>query len=371
MMNARSSKGTKCSKAVGLLAAFRHTPSRRAAPRLAAPRLAAPRLSTLRLAVLGLSLLGPAACGPAEGGPIEIKLGHVGAPESLYDVVSKEFASRANERLGELGNVVVFGSSQLGGDEVLLQKLKLGTVDISLPSTVMSSTIDGFGLFEMPYLVKDREHMKRIEDGVFWEHLAPLAEAEGYRVLAVWENGFRHVTTSVRPINRPEDLDGIKLRTPRGRWRVKLFQAFGANPTPMPFSEVFIALQTGVMDGQENPLAQIYSSKIHEVQPYLSLTGHVYTPAFVTVGEGRWQRLPEEVRAILEETARELQPFVYETAERMDAELLAEMRTGGIQVNDADQENFRAASGAIYEEFATEVPGGADLVRRVTALRDS
>ena len=179
MMNARSSKGTKCSKAVGLLAAFRHTPSRRAAPRLAAPRLAAPRLSTLRLAVLGLSLLGPAACGPAEGGPIEIKLGHVGAPESLYDVVSKEFASRANERLGELGNVVVFGSSQLGGDEVLLQKLKLGTVDISLPSTVMSSTIDGFGLFEMPYLVKDREHMKRIEDGVFWEHLAPLAEAEG------------------------------------------------------------------------------------------------------------------------------------------------------------------------------------------------
>ena len=332
-------------------------------------RAVAQRAGIRVLALVLLAACAWTACAPGEDtGPVEIRLGHVGAPESLYDIVAREFAERANERLGEAGRVIVYGSSQLGGDDVLMQKLKLGTVEMALPSTVMSSIIDGFGLFEMPYLVQDREHMKRIEEDVFWDHLAPLAEAAGYRILAVWENGFRHITNNVRPVRGPEDLAGIKLRTPRGVWRVKLFQAYGANPAPMPLAEVFVALQTGVMDGQENPLAQIHSAKLHEVQSYLSLTGHVYTPAFVTVGEARWQRLPEDVRAILEDTAREMQAFVYETAARMDAELLEELRAAGIEVNEADRESFRDASDAIYDEFAEDVDGGGELVRRVGEL---
>jgi tripartite ATP-independent transporter DctP family solute receptor len=309
------------------------------------------------------------ACdGQTDAGPIELKFGHVGAPGSLYDVVTAEFARRVSERLPGEVEIAVYGSSQLGGDELLLQKLKLGTVDISLPSTVMSSTIDAFGLFEMPYLVRDREHMRRIEAEVFWPELAPLAESEGYTVLAVWENGFRHVTNSRRPIRTPGDLDGIKLRTPRGVWRVKLFQGFGANPTPMPFSEVFIALQTGVMDGQENPLAQIYSAKLHEVQDYLSLTGHVYTPAYVTMATGRWNRLPLHVREALGEIAREMQPFVYDAAARMDVAILDSLRVAGIGVNEVDTEAFVAAIGPVYEEFGAEVPNGADLIRRSNAL---
>ncbi|MDE0476043.1 MAG: TRAP transporter substrate-binding protein, partial [Gammaproteobacteria bacterium] len=121
------------------------------------------RKHILAPALIAVSAL--TACAPgADTGPVEIRLGHVGAPESLYDIVANEFAERANDRLGEAGRVIVYGSSQLGGDDVLLQKLKLGTVEMSLPSTVMSSVIDGFGLFEMPYLVQDREHMKRIEE---------------------------------------------------------------------------------------------------------------------------------------------------------------------------------------------------------------
>jgi tripartite ATP-independent transporter DctP family solute receptor len=223
----------------------------------------------------------------------ELKFGHVGAPGSLFEASANEFAERANAKFEEQGldyRVVAFGSSQLGNDQELLQKLKLGTVDFALPSTVMSSVVDEFGLFEMPYLVKDREHMQRIEQEIFWPTLEPAVEAQGYRVLGVWENGFRHITNNVRPINVPEDLQGVKLRTPRGTWRVKMFQAYGANPTPMAFSEVFTALQTGVIDGQENPFAQIYSAKFHEVQDYLSLTGHVYTPAYVTVGKQKFER---------------------------------------------------------------------------------
>ena len=126
--------------------------------------------------------------------------------------------------------------------------------------------------------------MGRIEKEVFWPKLEPEAEKKGLKVLAVWENGYRHITNNKRPIKVPADLKGIKLRVPEGKWRVKMFQAYGANPSPMKFSELFTALQTGVMDGQENPFTQIYSAKLQEVQKYLSLSGHVYTPAYLTVG---------------------------------------------------------------------------------------
>jgi tripartite ATP-independent transporter DctP family solute receptor len=216
--------------------------------------------------------------------------------------------------------------------------------------------------------VQDRQHMRRIEETIVWPTLAPQAEAAGYKILAVWENGFRHVTNNRRPIVRPDDLRGIKLRTPTGQWRIRMFQAFGANPSPMPLSEVFVALQTGVMDGQENPFAQIYTSKLHEVQKYLSLTRHVYTPAYVTSGLAAWRRLPEDVRAILEATARELQAFVYDTADRLDRELLAQLTASGIQVNESDRAAFLEASRAIYQEFATSVAGGGALIASATAL---
>lgn len=319
------------------------------------------------LAVTVTAALLLAACSPDATQPRELKFGHVGEPGSLFALSADEFARRANERLPEGWEVVTYGSSQLGGDELLLQKIKLGTVDFALPSTIMSSQVDQFGLFEMPYLVRDREHMRAIEEAVVWPSLAPLAEEDGYRIIAVWENGFRHVTNNVRPIESPADLDGIKLRTPSGVWRLKLFQALGANPTPMSLSEVFIALQTGVIDGQENPLAQIWGSKLHEVQDYLSLTGHVYTPAYVVTSPSRWDLLPDDVRIILEEEARATQAYVHETAEHLDADLLGRIRAEGVEVNDPDRQPFLDAAGPLYEEFVTTVEGADALVEGAAA----
>ena len=315
-----------------------------------------------------VALVAVAGCGERSAGPLELKFGHVGAPGSLFAASAEEFARRANERLGDRATVIVFGSSQLGGDEVLLQKLKLGTVDFALPSTIMSSTFAAFGLFEMPYLVEDREHMRRIEEEIVWPQLRPYVTDKGYDIIAVWENGFRHVTNSIRPIYTPDDLSGVKLRTPRGIWRVKMFQTFGANPSPMPLSEVFVALQTGVMDGQENPLAQIVSSKFHEVQPFLSLTSHVYSPAYVTVSAAHWARLPEDIRQILRETARETQAYVYDTAERMETEFLQEMLDADVAVNEPEFDSFVAASETVYEEFANSVAGGQELLDHAFSL---
>jgi len=298
----------------------------------------------------------------------ELKFGHVGNPGSLFQKSADEFAKRANAKLGGKAKVVVFGSSQLGNDRELLQKLKLGTVDFALPSTVMSSEADAFGVFEMPYLVKDRNHMQRIEKELFWSKLEPAVEKKGLKIIAVWENGYRHITNNRRPINVPKDLDGLKLRTPKGKWRVKMFQAYGANPSPLAFSEVFTALKTGVYDGQENPFAQIYSGKFHEVQKFLSLTGHVYTPAYVTVGAKRWASLPADVRKALESAAKETQAFVYQTATNDEDALLAKIKAAGVQVNQADKNAFIAASKPIYAEFAKEVKGAQALIDRAIAL---
>jgi len=316
-------------------------------------------------AALGAAALTAAGSAVAQ---IEIKFGHVGEPGSLFAASAEEFARRANAKLGDKAKVVVYGSSQLGGDKELLQKLKLGTVDIALPSTVMSSEADLFGVFEMPYLVKDREHMKRIEREVFWSKLAPEAEKKGLKVIAVWENGYRHITNNKRPINTPDDLKGIKLRVPEGKWRVKMFQTYGANPSPMKFSEVFTALQTGVMDGQENPFTQIYSAKFQEVQKYLSLTGHVYTPAYVTVGAKKWASLAPDVRKILEDTAKETQAFVYQKAAKDDEELLGKIKAAGVAVNMPNKDAFIAASRPVYDEFAKEVAGSKEVIDRAIAL---
>lgn len=297
----------------------------------------------------------------------EIKFGHVGEPGSLFDQSAQEFAKRANAKLGNKAKVVVYGSSQLGGDGELMKKLKLGTVDLALPSTVMSSQVPAFGLFEMPYLVKDRIQMAKIRDQVVNPTLVPIAEKSGYHIIAIWENGFRQITNNKHPIVKPDDLKGLKLRVPGGTWRVKMFKAYGANPSPLAFSEVFVALQTGVMDAQENPLAQIYPARFYEVQKYLSMTGHVYTPAYVTAGAS-WARLPPDVQKILKDTAVEMEPVVYKIAAGLDESLLKKLKDAGMQVNDADKEAFIKASKPIYEEFAKDVPGGQELIDKSLAL---
>ena len=300
---------------------------------------------------------------------VEVRLGHVGGPGSLFEITANRFAELANERLDGVAEVNVYGNSQLGSDESMMRRLRLGSLDLSIPSTVMSSEAEEFALFEMPYLIKDREHMKRVRDEVVRGPLYEAAQAKGFNIIAVWENGFRQITNNVRPITTPEDLDGIKLRTPSGVWRIEMFRSYGADPSPMSLSEVFVALQTGAMDGQENPLIQTYSSRFHEVQDYLSISNHVYTPAYLTAGAS-WNRLPEEVRTVLQEVALELEDFALEEGQRLDNETLVQMRDAGMEVNEVDFDAFVNASQSIYDTFANDVEGGQEMLDSVAALRE-
>jgi len=323
-------------------------------------------MKQLILGLVGFALMAT----PALSADMELRFGHVGKPGSLFAMSAEEFARRANEKLGDKAEVKVYGSSQLGDDQELLQKLKLGQVHFSLPSSVMSSVAPEFGVFEMPYIIQNRDHIRAVSEEMLDDTFQPAAERNGFKILAFWENGFRNITNNVRPINKPKDLDGVKLRTPKGEWRVKMFKAYGANPTPMAFSDVFTALKTGVIDGQENPYAQIASAKFQEVQDYLSITGHVYTPGYILVGKNKFESLPEDVQAALQEAALETQEYVYETAARLEEELLKEIAEE-VEVNEADKQAFIDASQPIYDEFAETVDGGDELVKRVMSLAPS
>lgn len=299
----------------------------------------------------------------------EIILAISAAPGSTQYITAEEFTRRANDLLGDKATVTFYGASQLGKDKDLMQKLKLGTVQLSMPSSIMSSIAGEAGLFDMPFLVKDRAHLNRIEHKIFWPMIEPSIEKKGYKVIGFWENGIRHITNNVRPINTPEDLKGVKIRTPKSTWRIKMFTAWGANPTPMAFSEVFVGLQTGVLDGQENPLTNIYAAKFYEVQKYLSLTGHVYTPSYLTTGANQWNKLPADVREVLEKTARDVQGWMYAMGTQADQDLLDKLKAS-MEVNVANRAAFVEASKPIYEEFAKEVPTGKQMVDMALQLAD-
>jgi len=324
----------------------------------------------MKLQSIAYGLLFTAALAVADAGAqmIELKLGNTTPAAGNQSLVAEEFAKRVNEKLAGKVKVIVFNNSQLGNERELLQKLKIGTVDFSQPSTIMSTIAPEFGVFDMPYLLKDRAHVARFVDKVFWSDLAPKAEAKGYKIIAVYENGIRHITNNKRPIDTPADLKGLKIRIPKGVWRQHMFEAYGATPAPMEFSELFVALQSGVMDGQENPLTNIYGAKLNEVQKYLSLTAHVYTPSFLTVGLERWNKLPADIRGEIEKIARDVQPWALATGEREDVDILAKLKKSDIKVNTANRDAFVAASKPVYDLFDKDVPGGKALVEKTLGL---
>ncbi|UYG08979.1 TRAP transporter substrate-binding protein [Halomonas sp. M4R1S46] len=319
--------------------------------------------------LLGLSALSLAvATANAQADKIVFAIG--GTPNSLQGQTAQEFSDRLQERLGDAHQVEYYHSGQLGNEQQLVQKLRLGTVDLAAISSIMSSIDSRFALFDMPFLVKDREHLKRLDQEIIMQDLAQSADEQGLNIISTWENGFRHITNNERPIETPEDLEGLKIRTPKSEWRTLMFETWGANPTPMAFSEVFVALQTGVVDGQENPLSNINGAKFQEVQDYLSQSNHVYSPIWLTAGKGGWAKLPEEVRTAITEIAAETQDWALTKGAELDDNLIGTMREAGMEINQVDRDAFVEASAPVYEAYAERVDGGQALIDRAMALAE-
>ena len=290
----------------------------------------------------------------------------VGAGGDLA-ILLDEFKSAVEAKGADI-EVNVFNGGTLGTQRQLQEQLVLGTIEVIGTASDIVELSPAFSVFDLPFMFTDPEHAHRAMDGVLGERLnEALVEAQGVRVIAFGELGFRHITNSVRPIETPEDLQGLKIRVPNNQLRIDAFTALGAAPTPIAYSELYSALQQGVVDGQENPLPTIGEQSLWEVQDYVSLTYHVYTPGYILVNEAWWQGLPEETRTVLAESAREAAEAQRARIAEVTAELQAKAEEGGMEFNSPDLEPFAEKTRSLRQSF--EATHGAELIEAIESVR--
>ena len=249
----------------------------------------------------------------------------------------------------------------------MLTALRTGTLDMSVNSQGASSAVlPELSALGLPFLFPNAASAFKVVDGPIGEELARRFEAVGLIVLGWWDNGIRHTTNSKRPITRPEDLRGLKLRTPPDPMTIDIFQTLGAATQQINFNELYVALQQGVTDGQENPLANIHSSKLYEVNRFISLTGHQWQCNPFLASRIAWGRLRPEDRRLVQEVAKEAEAHQRTVSGGIDARLLGEFRANSaVTVNDVDQAPFRAATAPVAERWETRPFG--DFVKRLRA----
>ncbi len=297
---------------------------------------------------------------------IVLKLGFTNNEDHPNYIASKQFADEVLEKTNGAVEIQLYPNSQLGGERDMAEGLELGTMEMALLGTGgLRVYNDKLQLFFLPFLFNSREAAYEVLDGPIGEEIYSCIDAD-VKILGSYENGFRHITNSKRPIVVPEDLEGIKIRTPEIPVMLDTFEGLGANPTAMAFGELFTAMQQKTVDGQENPLVTIVSSKFYEVQPYLSLTGHVWDPFAVTISNKAWDSLSEEQQQIVQEALDKAIDYQRELCQKADEECLDQLEQLGVEINETDPKVWREAVQPIYDKYAEEF--GADLIAEIQAV---
>ncbi len=280
----------------------------------------------------------------------EIRIGHGHTDRHSFHLAMVKMGEILETKAPGAFRVSLFPQSQLGSEREMQEQVALGTLDVTITG-VLGIYEPKMALLELPFLFRDREHILRAQKSEAVLGLAESLPPKGLRLIGFLENGFRNITNNARPINSPADVRGLKIRTPENPAQVETFRALGANPTPMPFSELYTALRQGVVDGQENPLQNIHDGKLFEVQKHLAMTGHIYNSAYVVISERFLQRQSAAHRSALIAAAEEAGKWQFDLIAARDGELLELLTRSGMQVTKPDQAAFRAATAPAYEAF--------------------
>lgn len=319
--------------------------------------------------ITGMTLL-LSLCSPVSQAVEKIIFANGGTADSLQGQTARRFSEQLQARLGDQYQVEYYSDGKLGDEQDLLDKLRDGQIQLATISSIMSAEVPEFALFDMPFLVRDRQHLQRIDDAIVMTDLAAAAHRHGLHIISTWENGFRQISNNSHPIHSPDDLKGLRIRTPQSEWRSLMFSSWGAKPIPMPFSHLFVALQTGEVDGEENPLSNINGARLQEVQKFLSISNHVYYPIWLTASDSGWQQLPAAVQTAIMEVAADEQRWSLAEGERLDTSLLKSLGKAGVKINYVDRITFIAASRPVYAQFARQVKGGDALIERAMGLAE-
>ena len=253
--------------------------------------------------------------------------------------------------------VQVYANAQLGDDVRATEAVRMGTLEMVCTSaSPLTGLVAEFNVFDLPFIVTTEKAADAIYDGPVGKKLAAALEPKGIKLLAYYENGFRQLSNSVREVKAPADLKGLKIRTMQNPIHLEAFRAMGANPTPMPFSEVFTALQQKTIDGQENPIPTIWLSKFYEVQNYISLTGHVYGPHILLINKKLYDSFPAEDQKIIAAAAQESAVYQRSLNRKMNGDFVAELKKAGKTVTELTPEQKKAFQDAVAPVYANWEP---------------
>ena len=287
-----------------------------------------------------------------------------------HNQAARHMAEQLKKQSGDKVTMSVHPAGELGNDGAILEGVRLGSIDLALTGNpFFTKFAPRLNVLDLPYLFRDAEHAHKVMDGPIGASLLKDLERNRMKGLAFWEIGFRHVTNSKRPINAPADLDGIKIRTTPNKAHLEAFKIWGANPLPMPFTELYLALQTGTVDAQENPVNNIYANRMYEVQKYMSFTGHAYTASILVMNLAKYKALPADQQELIMKAAHDAALHQRELNAQQESDNLAKIKAAGVEVVEKiDVAPFREMA---YEKVTKTYTDehGTELVEQVLATK--
>jgi len=300
----------------------------------------------------------------------EMNMGFTPPLNSHYGDAGKAFAATMEKLSG--GSIVINlkPAGALGGERDVVEGLQIGSIELTITSTgPLGNFVPDVYALDFPFLFKSYDSARKVLDGPIGQELLNEFPAHDLVGLAWAENGFRHVTNSVHPVKTPEDLKGLKLRTMENQVHIAAFKALGASPTPMSWTEVLTSLQQGTIDGQENPIPILTANKMWEVQKYVTLSGHVYSPAVVLMSKIHWDELTKEQQGWFVEAGKAAAAAARNTVSENEKNGVALMKENGMEVvEDIDKAAFAAAVQPAYDEYAKQM-GVDELIKRIKAAQ--
>lgn len=317
------------------------------------------------IAAAALSMAGTAFAQAA----VKLTLGHGAAAGNPRHEASVKFAEVIKAKSNGRIEVTVAPAAQLGDDAAMVTALRTGALDMSANSQgAVANTVPEYAAFGMPFLFADLQQAWKVMDGPAGKELAAKSAEKGLVVLGYWDNGIRHMSNSKRPLLKAEDLKGMKMRTPPDSVTVDIMQSLGAEAQQIKFAELYVALQQGVVDGQENPLTNIHASKLYEVQKFISLTGHKYEMTPFLMSKRTWDRLSDADRKLVQEAAAEATALQRKMSKESDDKLVADLKAKGIQIDNPDKGSFQKATASVVSKWEAS-PIGPFVKQVVSAAR--
>jgi TRAP-type transport system periplasmic protein len=317
----------------------------------------------------GVASLTIAAPYIARAATITMRFAHFADENHPANIAAKQFASRIEQRTDGAIKIAIFPNNQLGGPPEQAQQIKLGTIDIGLPTQGQLDKYDkAFAAVMLPFIFNGPAHAFPILDGPAMDWLAPLAEKQGFVLLRNWDYGFRNLTNNLRPINTPDDVKGLKIRTPPELQIQASMEALGAVVQAIAFPELYLALSQKVVDGEENPIPVIYFNKFYEVQKHLALTRHIYNNMIHAVGINSWKRLTPDQQAIFREESKNSGELMRKLISDSETDQIDRLEKAGMQITRPDLAPFRAKMDPAYKRIADYA--GEDNVKKFREIVD-